>query len=142
MDPGDTLASAPPHGPRRGLRASLARLGTAAVGLLATRAELFGVELTEERERLTRRLAFVALGGVLVAFGALFAGAFVVAVFWETHRLAAIAAVAIVHAVAGGALLYKAKSMGTDAPSPFAASLDELRKDRALLERALAERGD
>ena len=107
------------------------------VGLLATRAELASVELIEERERLTQRLALVAGGGLLLAFGALFAGAFVIVLFWDTHRLWAIAAVALVHLAAGLFLLSKAKAIGRDAPSPFAATIDELKKDKELLERAL-----
>ena len=120
-----------------GLRGSLTRAASALVGLLSTRAELASVEFTEERERLTRRLALVAGGGLLLAFGALFAGAFVIVLFWDTHRLAAIAAVALAHVAAGLFLLSKAKAIGRDAPSPFAATIDELKKDKELLERAL-----
>lgn len=129
--------------PRRaGLRAAFARLASAGVGLVATRVELFSVELTEERERVARRLALIAAGGVLVAFGALYAGAFVIVLFWETHRLLAIAAVGLAHLALGAFLLAKARSMGRDAPGPFAASLEELRRDRALLERTLAGPAD
>ena len=125
-----------------GLRASLARLATAGVGLLSTRAELLSVEFVEERERLTLRLALVAAAGLMLAFSLLFAGAFVIAVFWETHRLAAIAAVAVVHLGAGLFLLSRSRAIGRDGPRPFAASLEELKRDRAALENALGEHRD
>jgi uncharacterized membrane protein YqjE len=123
-----------------GLRQSLARVASALVGLVSTRTELASLEFTEERERLTRRLAMVAAGGLLLAFAALFAGAFVIVLFWDTHRLWAIALVALAHLAAGAILLAKARAIGHDSPSPFAATIDELRKDKEALERALADR--
>lgn len=140
MGAGDDADAAGGTARAPGLRAALARVAAAALGLVATRAELLGVELAEERERLTQRLALAAAGGALCAFAALYAGAFVIVLFWETHRLAAIAAVGVVHAAAGAFLLVRAKNLGAGAPPPFAASLDELRKDRARLERALEKR--
>ena len=88
--------------------------------------------------------AIIALEGAAVATAAmaLYAGAFVIVLFWETHRLLAIAAVGLVHLALGAFLLAKARSMGRDAPGPFAASLEELRRDRALLERTLAGPAD
>ena len=58
----------------------------------APRAELVGVEIAEERERLTAALRCWIGGAVIVAFAVLLAGLFVIAVFWDTHRLGAIAA--------------------------------------------------
>jgi uncharacterized membrane protein YqjE len=137
---GDIGAGSQERAPRRaGLRIALARLAAAGVGLVSTRVALFSVELTEERERLARRLALIAVGGLLLAFAALFAGAFVIALFWDTHRLAAIAGVAVAHLAVGAFLLSKARAMGRDAPGAFHASLEELRKDRSALERALAD---
>lgn len=127
---------------RQGLRPAITRVARALVGMLSTRAELASVEFTEERERLTKRLALVAGGGLLLAFGALFVGAFVIVLFWDTHRLWAIAAVALAHLAAGLFLLSKAKAIGRDSPSPFAATIDELKKDKELLERALDDRRD
>jgi uncharacterized membrane protein YqjE len=140
---GEPLVSLPePSAERQGLRPAITRVARALVGILSTRAELASVEFTEERERLTQRLALVAGGGLLLAFAALFVGAFVIVLFWDTHRLWAIAAVAVAHLAGGLILLSKAKAIGRDSPSPFAATIDELRKDKELLERALADRED
>ena len=119
-----------------GVKSALARLAESAVGLLRTRAELAGVELAEERERLLRRLALLVTGIVVVSLAALFVGAFLVVLFWDTHRLGAIAVVALLYALAGGLLIGKAKAIGDQAPPPFAATLAEVEKDRARLARA------
>jgi len=137
-DPGAQLPQS--EAGHEGFRAAVARVTGSLVALLATRAELASVEFSEERERLTQRLGLVAAGGLLLAFAALFVGAFVIVLFWDTHRLWAIAAVAFAHLVAGLILLSKARAVGRDAPSPFAATVAELKKDRELLERALAAR--
>jgi uncharacterized membrane protein YqjE len=137
-DPGAEPVDPPPR--HSGLRAALKRLAAAGIGLLSTRGELLTLELTEERDRLVQRLALAAAGGLVLAFGVMFAGAFVVVLFWDTNRLWAIALVALAHFGAGAFLLMKAKNVGRDAPPPFAASLEELRKDRALIETALRER--
>lgn len=141
MSSGDNRVPLPDAGGGRpGLRSAIARMASAVVGLLSTRAELASVEFSEERERLTTRLALVAGGGLLLAFAALFVGAFIIVLFWDTYRLWAIAGVALAHLAAGLMLLSKARAMGRDAPSPFAATIEELKKDRELLERALADR--
>jgi uncharacterized membrane protein YqjE len=129
----DASEERPPEG---GLKPALARLAESIVGAVRTRGELASAELVEERERLVLRLSLLVAGAVVLAFAVLFAGAFVIVLFWDTHRLTAIAVVAIVHAVAGALLVAKARAIGRDAPPPFAATLAELEKDRTRLARA------
>ena len=123
-----------------GLRPALARLGSSLVGTLRTRAELAGVEIVEERERLVLRLALLVGGMVAFALAALFIGVFVVVWSWETRRLLAIALVALVYALAGGVLIARARAIVRAAPAPFAATLSELEKDRVRLKRACTRR--
>ena len=80
----DTSEGAPGAG---GLKGALARLAESVVGLFRTRAELAGVELVEERERLVLRLALLVAGIVVLAFAALFVGVFIIALFWDSHPL-------------------------------------------------------
>ena len=119
-----------------GLKAALVRLGESAVGLLRTRAELASVELAQERERLVLRLALLVAGGVVLSFAALFVGFFAIALFWDTHPLAAIASVALLYAVGGALMINKSRVIGREAGSPFAATISELEKDRVRLLRA------
>ena len=121
----DTSEGAPPAG---GLKAALARLAESVVGLLRTRAELAGVELVEERERLVLRLALLVAGIVVLAFAALFVGVFIIASFWDSHRLlGAIALVALVYALAGGLMIAKSQD---DRPRRAGAVLGDARRAR------------
>jgi uncharacterized membrane protein YqjE len=129
----DTSEGAPPAG---GLKGALARLGESALGLVRTRAELAGVELVEQRERLVLRLALLVAGIVVLAFAALFVGVFIIALFWDSHPLAAIAFVALLYALAGALMIAKSRAIGREAPAPFSATLAELEKDRVRLQRA------
>jgi uncharacterized membrane protein YqjE len=127
------MDAAPP--PAGGAKSALTRLAEATLGALRTRAELAGVELVIERERLLRRAALLVGGAVMLAFGALFAGALVIAAFWDSHRLTAIAMVAVAHVLAGAWLVARSRKAGDEGPPPFAATLAELDKDREALSR-------
>jgi uncharacterized membrane protein YqjE len=126
----DELTAAP------GLKPALARLAESLVGLARTRAELAGVELVEERERLLLRVALLVGGVVVVALAALFTGLFIVALFWDTHRLGAIAVVALLYALGGALMIGRSKAIGREGPAPFAATFAEIEKDRVRLQRA------
>ena len=128
------MAGEPPR--QAGLKGALVRVGESAIGLLRTRAELAGVELVEERERLLLRIALLIGGAIVLAFAALFVGLFLIALFWETHLLQAIAAVTLLYAIAGALLIAKSRAIGRKAPAPFAATLAEIEKDRLRLQRA------
>jgi len=119
--------------PARDLRGASARLGASLLGLARTRLELASVEFSEERDRIRQQLTllFVALG--LLLFAVLFVAVWVVVYFWDTHRLTAIASVAFVFAATGGVLLLLRSQSGRSAPTPFAATIAELERDRAAL---------
>ena len=127
-------AGEPPR--QAGLKGALVRVGESAIGLLRTRAELAGVELVEERERLLVRVALLIGGAIVIAFAALFVGLFLIALFWETYLLQAIAGVTLLYAIAGALMIAKSRSIGRKAPAPFAATLAEIEKDRLRLKRA------
>ena len=126
--------------PAGGIRPALERLAESALGLVRTRAELAAVELVEERERLLRRTALLLGGVVVLAFAVLLAGLFVIALFWDTYRLGAIACVALLYTLAGGLMIARAKSIGAQAPMPFASTLAELERDRARIMRVVQDR--
>jgi len=129
----DTAGEPPRHA---GLKGALVRVGESAIGLLRTRAELAGVELVEERERLLIRIALLIGGAIVIAFAALFVGLFIIAVFWETHLLEAIAIVTLLYAIGGALMIAKSRAIGRKGPAPFAATLAEIEKDRLRLQRA------
>lgn len=118
---------------REGLLASLQRVGAGLIGLLQARLELLGTELREERARLVAVLAWGAVALLLLQLGALFLGLLAVAAWGEEQRLLALAVVAGLF-VGGGALAWRlARAQLHREDAPFAASLDELARDREAL---------
>jgi uncharacterized membrane protein YqjE len=111
-------------------------LGAAA---LVTRGELAAVELAEARERAGHWLLLAIVGGVLLLAALLVAALWPVALFWESHRSAAIVGVAVVYALAGGGLLWWLAGRLRAAPPLLQATLSELKQDCEAL-RGTAQR--
>ena len=78
-----------------GLFDSLRSLIATSVAMAQTRIELFGTEVEEELHRVLALAAGVAIVLVLASLALLFSGLVVVAAYWDTHRVAAAAGVAI-----------------------------------------------
>jgi uncharacterized membrane protein YqjE len=121
----------PPPRPR--LRDALRRLADSSLALVESRVELASVEYAEERRRVTTVLALAIAGALCLVFALAGVAAFVVVLFWDTHRLWAIAGVTVVFVLAGAIALLRGFGQYKDAPHPFAATLAELEKDRAWL---------
>ena len=119
------------------LRGSLARLADALIGLARSRFELATVEYTEERSRIGQQLALLLAGVGCVLFALFFAAAAVVVYFWDTNRFIAILGVIAFFAVVGALLLWRRAEIAQTAPTPFAATVAELDKDRAALARTM-----
>lgn len=116
------------------LRALLATL----VAMAHTRVELFGTELEEE----VRRVVALVLGGVLVlalaSVALVFGGLVIIAAYWDTHRVAATAGVAIGFIVLA-AVSYLAVRQRTRRRSRLLSStLDELERDLELLDKQIS----
>ncbi len=122
------------------LRGALSRLADALLGLAHTRLELATVEYTEERRRIATQLVLLLAGVGCVLFALLFAAAAVVVVYWDTHRLVAILGVVLFFGIAGGVLLWRRAEIAHTAPTPFAATVAEIEKDRAALARTISAR--
>jgi uncharacterized membrane protein YqjE len=123
----------PGSGPAGGLRRALARVGAAAIELVRTRIELAALEFNEGRERAKLNIILIFVAGTFLAFAVLCASALVVIVFWDTHRVAAIATVTAVHLVIGVGALLRLRAAQRAAPPPFEATLAELERDRQWL---------
>jgi uncharacterized membrane protein YqjE len=128
-----------PGAPRGGMSEALSRLAASAVDLLRTRVELATVDFDEARELAKDRLALLVGGVVCLAVGTLGASAFVVVYFWDTYRLAALGAVTLAYFVVGALALWRFSVRQRTDPTPFAATLAELERDRRWL---AGERGE
>jgi uncharacterized membrane protein YqjE len=129
MDEGDQGA------PRRqiDLLGSLRTLATIFIEVLATRLEIFTVELMEERLRLAKILLWSALTAFFAGLVVVFLSFLVIAGNWDEHRIAALVGIVIFHAVLGtGAGLMLFRQLGRKSRL-FSTSLQELHKDESAL---------
>jgi uncharacterized membrane protein YqjE len=113
--------------------ASLRALGATLLELAGTRAELALVELREEGERRKEMLALALAGTLFLSLALLLFSAFVVALFWETHRLAAIGAMTLLYLGVSAFAFARLRGRVRASPPPFEATLRELAADRDML---------
>ena len=112
------------------------------LGIARTRIELAAVEFREERERTLTRFVLAGVAVVFLAFAVLLASVLVVVLFWDTHRVLALAAVTLVHAAIGVVAVLRLKADVRSAPAPFSATLGELKRDGEWLSNELRERAN
>jgi uncharacterized membrane protein YqjE len=116
-----------------GLLGSLRQLVSTVVEIAGTRIELFVTEFDEERGRIARTLWLAAISAFCLALAMLLAVAFIIALFWDTHRLLAIGSLAAVFGVAGIATLAALRAAAAEHKRMFSQTLAELRTDRERL---------
>jgi len=116
-----------------GLLSSLQRLLATFAEVLHTRVEIVSTELEEEGVRVRELLRYELVSLFFLGLGLLLVTLFIVLAFWETHRLAVLAAFGVFYLAIGvGTALvvrYKLKTR----PRMFSATLSELGKDRERL---------
>jgi uncharacterized membrane protein YqjE len=114
------------------LSARLQRVADLGLSLLQTRLELLGIELQQEVLRLFDAVARVALAMLLLSFGLFFAVSLLVVLLWDGYRLWALGGAALLFLGGGAWLMRDARTRLQPSPGgTFAASVDELRQDRA-----------
>ena len=123
---------AEPH-PGARMASSLRSLGTTLVEIVATRVELALVELREEGLWRRQALVLAVVGGLFLAMGLLLAAFFFVVLFWDSHRLAAIAAVTLLYLSIAAVAFLRLRTRSRNRPPPFEATLRELAADREAL---------
>lgn len=116
--------------------ASLRGLAETLLGIAATRFDLLGIEVAEEKERLVALLITAMALGFAFAFAALMLTLLVVALFWD-KRLLALAGCAVFYGVLGVWLWSYLRAQLAAHPPVFAASVAELNKDRDALRETL-----
>ena len=116
-----------------GLVASARALGATLLDILGTRAELALVELREEGERRKRIVMLLGIAVLFLLPALVLAALFVVVLFWDTHRLAAVGGMTLLYFGIAGFALLRAAARAREAPPPFEATLRELAADRDAL---------
>ena len=118
------------------LRQAVGGLAATLLSILRTRFELFALEAAEQKSNVLVLLG-LALGALVFLLLALLVFTATVAVyFWPTEdRYVALAILAFVYFAIGLGLVVAVRSRLVNRPAPFAATLDELRRDIELVER-------
>lgn len=116
-----------------GLFSSVRALLGTVLGIAQTRLELLVTELEEERLHLGKLLLYGFLALFFFGLGVLLLSVLIIAVFWDSYRLGAIAALAALYL--GIAFICAAflRQQARRKPRLFSASIAELGKDRAAL---------
>ena len=117
-----------------GLKDALRAMGKTLNGMARVRGALFAVELREEVEKRKHMLFLAALGAALLHTAFLLLTAFVALLFWDTHRIAAVGAMAALYLACGIAAFVRLRANAAASADPFAGTLRELRRDLAALD--------
>ena len=112
-----------------GLFESLKTLSVSLLSIVQTRLELLSTDVAEEREHLTSFLVLVLVALGCLGVGVVLLAILIVVVFWETHRLVALAGLTGLFLTAAVGLGWFALHRVRTKPSLFEASLAELSKD-------------
>jgi uncharacterized membrane protein YqjE len=119
--------------PAGNLLASLKRALGTLLAIIETRLELLVVEFEQERARLGVLLLLGALAFLCFALGIILVTFFLIVLFWDSHRLEAIGALAALFLIGGGLLWLTLNAKARERPRLFAASIAELDRDRERL---------
>jgi len=116
-----------------GLMDSAKQLLSTLTSIASTRLELLANELQEERLHLTQMLLFALFALFCFGLGVLLLTMFIVVVFWDDHRLAALGILSILFFAAGTltAILLRGRMQAKS--KLFSVSLAELARDREHL---------
>ena len=117
-----------------GLFASLRQLLGTVLETAQVRLELLGTELETEKRRLFDGFMFGAIALMCLGLGLLLLCVMVIALFWDSYRLAAVGGVACVFVAIGVALLVYARQRLRNALGLFYLSAAELQQDRDALQ--------
>ena len=120
------------------LLATAGRIASTLVAMVGTRLELAAVEFQEDARRLLGYLAWSMLAVFLAAGAVMLVALFVILLFWDTYRLQAVGAMALVLGAAAFLIVTSVRSkLNAQAPL-FADTLAELRKDVDYVRHAAA----
>lgn len=117
-----------------GLFASLRRAAGSLLELVELRLALLATEFEQEKLRVAAAFAWACVALLLLGLGLLMAALLVVVLFWDSHRLAALAVLSLAF-LAGAVLAWRVARMRLAAgEGAFALTLAELRSDRRGVE--------
>ena len=120
-------------GPAARLIDSVRESSALLLGLLGTRIALLSHEVDIEATRIRSSAVLLVGAMICLALAIMLLVLLVIAIFWETHRLAAIGGSSAVLLVAAAGLAWASRQRMAANPRPFATTLQELAADCAAL---------
>lgn len=118
----------------RGMFRSLRGLISTGIALIETRLELLTTELKEEKTRVVSLLIYALAALILLSVGVVFLAVLFTALLWESNRLLALGVFATLFLAGGVFALAMAVRLVKQQTRLFAATLAELKGDRAALD--------
>lgn len=108
---------------------TVGRLGATLLAMLQTRIELAAVELEEESQRLLGYVLLSLLALFLCGIAIVLVALLVIVLFWDSYRIQAVLALAVLFGGAGIAIGLKVRASFGAKPRLLGATLCELNKD-------------
>ncbi|MFN3788613.1 phage holin family protein [Massilia sp.] len=121
------------------ITAAVGRIAANVLDLARTRLELAAIELQEGAHRLFGYLAWAIAAAVLGLFAVGLVILFVLVLFWDTHRLAAVGGMAVLFIVGTLFAVARLRAGLAARPPMLPATLAELRKDAEALKGGAAD---
>ena len=112
---------------------SLRSLGDGLLAMVQDRIKLFSVELQEEKFRLIHTFIWISAAIFTGMMTIAFASLTVVYLFWESARLAVLGGLTAIYAAAMVVIIISFRCYIARQPHPFAATRQEIEKDRACI---------
>lgn len=109
------------------------RLGAAALDLLSDHAELFALELQEQKHYSSQQLIWLAMTAACGFMLFLLLNGLLIMSLWSHYEHKLLIAMSAFYAIAGGLCIWRMKSAQSRAQSPFSASLQELKNTKERL---------
>ncbi len=116
-----------------GLIVSFKRLCATVIEVGQARLELVSTELELEKKRLFEGLLWALAALLVLGVGLVLMCGFIILLFWEGYRLAALGVLAVSFLAGAWVLLRQARQRLSDPKGMFSASVSELTKDRMAL---------
>ena len=117
--------------PGTGLLAHVRQLLATLLETVQVRLALLGTEFEQEKRRVFSALALAAVALVCLALGLVMLSVAVLLIFWDSYRIGAACALALLFGGSGAYLLVRARQKLSAPSGLFAHSLAELQRDRA-----------
>lgn len=117
-----------------GLFASLRRLLSTALEMVQVRLDLLGTEVELEKRRLFDGMLWGAIGLLVLGVGIVLSCGFIILLFWDSYRLAAVGVLALLCLGGSIVLMREARRRLRNPSAIFSASMAELERDQAGLQ--------